>query len=153
MFFDKNHPHHVGVPDLFPEKSLYKNAMLFLAMGITTKQLLELNNNTLDERGLWNLVNGIADEVQAKRVSLETVYSVQGRDDADKECLSITGIGRNFKKLKAKLESNVPIPVSYNFLDVAAYRFGYDIYIEDSKDRYKISNEISNFNLVSSILS
>jgi hypothetical protein len=105
MFFDQNHPHHVGVPELFPEKSLYKNAMLLLAMGITTKQLLELNNSTLDERGLWNLVNGIAGEVQAKRVTLETVYGLRGRDDADKTGLSITGVGRRFKKPKEGMVS------------------------------------------------
>ena len=103
MFFDENHTHYVRVPALFSEKSLYKYAMLSLAMGITTKQLIELNNSTLDERSLWNLVHGIAEEVHAKRVSLERVYGLRGRDDADKECLSITGIGRNFKKLKEKM--------------------------------------------------
>ena len=59
------------------------------------------------------MVHGIAEEVHTKRVSLERVYGLRGRDDADKECLAITGIGRRFKKLKeamveklGKMEAN-----------------------------------------------
>ena len=103
MFFDENHTHYVRVPATFSEQSLYKYAMLALAMGITTKQLMELNNSTLDEDGLWTLVNAIAEEVHAKRISLERVYGMRHRDDAGKACFSITGMGRNFKKLKAKM--------------------------------------------------
>ena len=50
-------------------------------------------------------------------------------------------VSNSLKKLKAKLGSNVPVPVPNNLLDVAAYRFGYDIDMEDSKDGYKIINE------------
>ena len=42
-----------------------------------------------------------------------------------------TAVVSNYlKNLKAKLGSNVPIPVPHNLLDVAAYRFGYDVAIK-----------------------
>ena len=105
MFFNKNHPHHVGVPDNFPKKSPHSKAMLFLTMGITTQQLGELNNNILDDRGLWNLVNDIADRVKAKRSSLELNYGARDRNEVDKMGRSITRLGRWLKKLKEAMVS------------------------------------------------
>ena len=45
------------------------------------------------------------------------------------------------KRLKDKLGSSVPIPVPCNLLDVAAYRFGYDIDMIDSRGEYMLINE------------
>ena len=100
MFFDPNHPRYARVPDDFSEKSLYKYAMQVLAMGITTKHLIALNNSTLDDTSLWKLIHVVVADVMGKKSTLEKVYGVRGRDDPDKSGLSITGLGRQFKKLK-----------------------------------------------------
>ena len=105
MFFNKSHPRHVGISDNFPEKSLYSKTMLFLAMGITTQQLVKLTNDTLDNRSLWNLVSDIMAGVKAKRYNLELQYGAQDRDQIDKTGCSINGVGSRFKKLKTAMAS------------------------------------------------
>ena len=49
-------------------------------------------------------------------------------------------VSSSLKNLKDKLGSSVPIPVPCNLLDVAAYRFGYDIDMIDSRGEYTLIN-------------
>ena len=50
-------------------------------------------------------------------------------------------ISDSLKNLKDKLKSNVPVPLSRELLDVAAYRFGYDVDLDEKTCNYKVTNK------------
>ena len=79
------------------------------------------------------MVNDIADGVKAKRSSLELIYGVRGRDDADKTGHSITGLGHQLKKLKEFIVSNLGKRKANTKIDEHPGMFGTDGELQQQK--------------------
>ena len=60
--------------------SLYTNAMTYLAIGIASRQFMELCKETLYKKVSRILAPKIGDEVKAKMSNLEVVHMIRDKD-------------------------------------------------------------------------
>ena len=66
MFHDSTHSHYLTMPKGFTEKSLFKNSMVCVAMGITVKRFMDFCDETLDDLQVQTLIQTIQSEIKSK---------------------------------------------------------------------------------------